>query len=277
MTISQEFTQEKEILLRKLNDLKEIIKNSNYMPEEDVSLYMEKIDRVMKEVENEKLKLVFFGSFSSGKSTILSSLTENLSIKIAPEPTTDKVQACEYRDFLLVDTPGLFSEKIPHDELTIKYISEADLIIFVTEAENPLKESQHEVIKWILKDLGKINQTIFVVNKMDNIADITDREDFEKNCKIKKEVIKDTIEKLTGNRIEDKLIICLSADPNGMGLDYWFERKEEYREYSNIEALEVLINSVVNEKKENLRKNTIEAVLRDLNIRGLEIIKEKRN
>ncbi len=238
MTISKEFIQEKEILLKKLSDLKEILRNFSYVLGEDVSFYMEKIDRVMKEVENEKLKLVFFGSFSSGKSTILSSLTENLNIKIAPEPTTDKVQAYEYRDFLLVDTPGLFSEKIPHDELTLKYISEADLIIFVTEAENPLKESQHEIIKWILKDLGKINQTIFVINKMDNIADIMDREDFEKNCKIKKEVVKDTIEKLTGKRIEDKLIICLSADPNGMGLDYWLERKEEYREYSNIEALE---------------------------------------
>ncbi|WP_041723955.1 hypothetical protein [Calditerrivibrio nitroreducens] len=74
MTISQEFTQEKEILLRKLNDLKEIIKNSNYMPEEDVSLYMEKIDRVMKEVENEKLKLVFLEAFHLGNLLFLAVL-----------------------------------------------------------------------------------------------------------------------------------------------------------------------------------------------------------
>jgi len=47
-----------------------------------------------------------------------------------------------------------------------KNISEADLIIFVTNAINPLKKNQYQTIKWLLEDLGKLEQAIFVINKL---------------------------------------------------------------------------------------------------------------
>ncbi len=270
------FSQEKKYLLSELKNLKEFFNEIvDTLGKEAVDEITKKIDKVMKDVENEKFKVVLFGSFSDGKSTIISSIIKNLNIKISPEPTTDKIQEYKHKDFLLVDTPGLFSNQKLHDELTKKYISEADLIIFTTEATNPLKESQHEVIKWILKDLGKISQTVFVINKMDAVADIEDKEDFNRSCKTKKEVVKSTIEKLIGKKIDDNLIVCLSADPWGMGLNYWLQRMDEYRRLSNIQALESIVETVINKKKNTLRSLTIQALKRDFHQRGLVNVEEK--
>jgi len=269
------FSQEKEKYLEKLRACKSYVEQLEKELDTDFTFYKEKLERAIQELNNEKIKIVLFGSFSDGKSTILAALTGNLCIEVAPEPTTDKIQTYTYNDFFLVDTPGLFSENIPHDELTKKFISEADLIIFTTDAVNPLKESQHEVIKWILKDLRKLPQTVFVINKMDTIADLYSKEDFQRVCNIKKEAVRETLNKILSEERKDYLIVCLSTDPWGMGLNHWFQNKEEYKKLSNIEKLEDIINHIAEEKKEFLKKNTIKAILRDISTRSFSEFKEK--
>lgn len=272
------FSSEKENYLKKLKSCKEYIESLENNLEVDLEFYKNKISKAIEELDNTKIKVVLFGGFSDGKSTILAALTENLEIEIAPQPTTDKIQVYEYRDLLLVDTPGLFSENIPHDELTKEYISEADLIIFTTDAVNPLKESQHEVIRWILRDLGKLSQTIFVINKIDTIADLYSPEDFKKVCNIKKEAVKKTLNKILNQNREDYIIICLSADPWGMGLDYWFKQKDEYRKLSNLEMLEKVIDKTIHKKGSILKEETIKSILKDISIKSnKEFGKEIKN
>jgi len=269
------FSHEREKYLERLTTCKTYVEKLEKELKVDLSFYKEKLNRAIQELNNEKIKIVFFGSFSDGKSTILAALTGNLGIEIAPEPTTDKIQTYTYKGFFLVDTPGLFSENIPHDELTKKFISEADLIIFTSDAVNPLKESQHEVIKWILKDLGKLPQTVFVINKMDTVADLYSKEDFQRVCNIKKETVRETLNKILGEERNDYLIVCLSADPWGMSLSYWFKNKKEYKKLSNIEKLENIVDHIAEEKKEFLKKKTIEAILKDISTRSFSEFKKK--
>jgi len=270
-----EFQRRKEEYLKKLKTCETYIEQLELELNTDLSFYKEKIKKAIEELNNDKIKIVFFGGFSDGKSTILAALTENLSIEIAPEPTTDKIQTYTYKDFILVDTPGLFSENIPHDEKTKKFISEADLIIFTTNAINPLKESQHKVIKWLLKDLDKISQTIFVINKLDTIANIYSEKDFQQVCEIKKEVIRNTLNNILGEKRNDYLIVCVSADPWGTGLKYWFQNKEEYRKLSNIGELEKTITQIIEEKGSKLKEKTIKAILKDIAIRSHGEFSEK--
>lgn len=269
------FSYEKGKYLERLITCKTYVEKLEKELEVDLSFYKEKLDKAIRELNDEKIKIVFFGSFSDGKSTILAALTGNLGIEIAPEPTTDKIQVYTYKDFLLVDTPGLFSENIPHDELTKRFISEADLIIFTTDAINPLKESQHKVIKWILKDIGKLTQTVFVINKMDTVADLYSEEDFQKVCDVKKRVIKETLNKILKEERDDYLVICLSADPWGMGLSHWFKNKNEYKELSNIKELENVVDRIAEEKKEFFKRKTVEAILKDISIRSSSEFGEK--
>lgn len=58
-------------------------------------------------------------------------------------------------------------------------------------------------------------------------------------------------------------------------MDHWFQNKEKYKELSNIEELENIINIVIEEKKEFLKKNTIEAILKDISIKSTTELEEK--
>jgi len=209
------------------------------------------LQTVIQYINLEKFSIAFFGSYSDGKSTILSALTKRLDIKIAPGPTTDEIREYEYKDFFIIDTPGLFSEKLMHDEKTKRYISEANIVIYTVDPVNPLKESHHKILKWLFDDMGKIKSTIFAVNKMDSIADLEDEDDFLSFSRIKTKVVLDTLHDIV--RFENEpAVVCIAGDPYKQGLDFWLQRPEEYKSLSRIEKLVDKIEKFVDEARENL-------------------------
>ncbi|RMA93080.1 LeoA/HP0731 family dynamin-like GTPase [Hydrogenothermus marinus] len=259
----KKFSEFKTQAISKLSNCKKILNEAK--DHISVNDYLEKIDRTIEDLKEEKLKVVFFGGFSDGKTTILSALLNRTDLKISPAPTTDKIEEYKFEDFIVIDTPGLFSEQEEHDEKTKHYISEADLIIFTTDAVNPLKESQHPTIKWLLKDLGKLNQTIFVINKLDETGiDIENREDFDKMCSTKKEVVVSTLNNILEEERDDYLTVCLIADPWGMGIKHWLNNREEYERLSNIKQLEEIIDSVIKSRKYDLIQEKVNSVLQDI-------------
>lgn len=206
----------------------------------DLKDLIKKVSQSIYNIEKDLFSIAFFGAFSDGKSTILSVLIDKLDIEISPEPKTDKVQSYKYNDYQIVDTPGLYSENFIHDELTKKYISEANIIIYTVDPTNPLKNSHIPTIKWILSDLKKMDATIFVVNKMDEIADLEDDNDFYRNSTIKKEVVSSIIKEEIGIE-KTKNIVCIAADPYEQGLEFWKEKDLEYKRLSRISDLEMTI------------------------------------
>lgn len=247
----ESFSEEKKNILRKLRKLEnEFIKVEKQF-EIDLSEVREKVTKGIENMEKEKFSIAFFGAFSDGKSSLLSVLTNRLDIKISPEPTTDKVTTYEYHDYFVVDTPGLFSDDLKHDETTKKYISEANVIIFTVDSVNPLKKSQHPTIKWLFDDLAKADSVIFVLNKMDAIADLEDNENFAKKCEIKKNVVLTTLKEIVELKSPPK-ILCVSADPYGQGLPNWFSNIEEYKRLSRIDNVFKSLDSFIDSAKENL-------------------------
>lgn len=247
------FSEKKQELIEKLNIIHEKCKKIEGDFEVDLSEIMEKTEKMIKNIKNEKFSIAFFGAFSDGKSTILSALTNRLDIEIAPEPTTNEIKEYYYGDCLIVDTPGLYSEYIIHDKKTKKYISEANVVIYVVGAVNPLKESHHATVKWLIDDLDKANATIFVINKMDEVADLNDEEDYNRNSKIKKEVLEKTLTQILGRK-PNVSIVCTAADPGGNGLDFWLSPNniKKYLELSRIEILKNKIDDFINSAKKEL-------------------------
>ncbi|MCM8808240.1 MAG: LeoA/HP0731 family dynamin-like GTPase [candidate division WOR-3 bacterium] len=234
----KDFSQKKKEILEKLNELKEKLVSISENWGVDVSEIKLKIERSIENIRKECFSIAFFGAFSDGKSTIISFLTKRLDIKIAPEPTTEEIKSYPFGDFLLIDTPGLFSEYLMYEERTKKYISEANVILYILDAVNPLKKSHYPVVKWLLIDLDKIDSTIFVLNKMDNVADLEDKNDYQQKCVVKKKVVEDTLKEVVGEKLKDKpKIICIAADPGGKGLEFWFNNKKEYEKLSRIQNL----------------------------------------
>lgn len=266
------FSKEKNKILSKLRNLKErlIYIENNF--ELDLGDIKTKVDKSIDNILNEKFSMAFFGAFTDGKSSTLSALTKRLDIKIAPEPMTDEIKEYEYKDYYIIDTPGLFSENFIHDDKTKKYISESNIILYVVDSVVPLKESHYNIVRWLLHDLDKLESTIFVINKMDEVADLDDEEDYRRASEIKKKVVYDTLDNIVDLKARPK-IVCISANPFDLGLEYWMSKETEYLRLSHIEELINEIDSFISKRRDELLIKAGFSVIRD----SIEVILKKIN
>ncbi|HBB35232.1 MAG TPA: GTPase [Cyanobacteria bacterium UBA8803] len=76
------------------------------------------------------LTVAVIGQYSAGKSSIISALTGRRDIRIDADMTTEKTESYNWHGIKLIDTPGLFTERRDHDEITYEAIAKADLLIF---------------------------------------------------------------------------------------------------------------------------------------------------
>jgi small GTP-binding protein len=168
--------------------------------------------------------LVVVGEFNSGKSAFLNAL---VGARIMPEgvtPTTSVINLLQYgetqdetmlpdgiiartfpADFLdeitLVDTPGTNAIVREHEALTQRFVPRADLVLFVTSADRPLTESEHQFMSSI-REWGK--KITIVINKIDLIRTEEDR------VKVI-EFVTENIERLLGFRPEVFAVSSLLA------------------------------------------------------------------
>lgn len=252
----ESFIEKKQELLGKLKILNEKFNEVENSYELDIGELKVKVNKSIENLAKEKFSIALFGAFSDGKSSIVSAITKRLDIKIAPEPSTCGITYYEYGDWLIVDTPGLFSEELLHDKLTKKYISEANVVIYTVDIVNPLKNSHYPTVKWLLSDINKIDSTIFVINKMDERADLEDSTDYERVSNIKIDVVVDTLKQIIELKSLPK-VVCVSADPYGrgyeLGFKYWLvDNLDEYKKLSRIENLRNEINRFIESAKDRL-------------------------
>lgn len=225
---------------------------------------LSKIESIRSAIKDGIVRIVLLGSFSDGKTTAVAGLLGRLedTMKIDSDESSDELKVYRpmglKKGFEIVDTPGLFGtkkkevngENVKFSDITKRYISEAHIIIYVCDAVNPLKDSHVGVIRWVLRDLGKLDSTIFVINKMDEAGyDMLDEDDYKYGSKIKKENLISrlrTTMNLTPDEESRLHIVCIAADPKGKGLPYWFAKEGDYLKRSHIENLRNVLSNVVN-------------------------------
>lgn len=130
--------------------------------------------------------LTMVGPFSAGKSSVINALLGDAILDVGPIPTTDHIAILRYgpttqktrtgevstvfypaellQGLSLVDTPGLESVFERHDELTLKFLHRADIVVLVMIATQVLTASNLEFMKE-LRGYGK--RMIIVVNQID--------------------------------------------------------------------------------------------------------------
>lgn len=271
--------------------LEKLAKLTSTLPEAfDVGDDIKKIQEMIKTIDEEQLKIALFGAFSDGKTSVIAAWLrqkfENMQITSEESTNTISTYKCNLpngESCVIVDTPGLFGEKQndvgngnfeKYEEVTKKFISSAHLIFYVVDAVNPLKDSQGDVVKWLLsKDgLNKISNTIFVINKMDNVAELDEDKDYKEQSIIKIKYLKDQIRRITGldeSSLESLKVVCVAAAPNGDDFSVW--SKEEYERYSRIDDLKNSANDVIQSAgKENLIKSAGISVVVDILSKKIE-------
>ena len=255
----------------------------------NVTELLPKVENAMGYQRSKTIKIVLMGAFSDGKPTAIAAMTGNIesNMKIAIEESSDELSfyhlpALGY-DFEIVDTPGLFGSKekevdgksVRYSDVTRDYISQAHIVMYVTQAVNPLKDSHRNILKFVLRDLGKLPNTIFVINKMDEAGySLIDNEDFENGARIKKaSFISKLNEIITLSPIErnNLNVLCLAADPDGKGLAKHFARMDSYLKKSRVDVLRSTLKTVSESlNKECLINNVNQSVITDLTNQSIQ-------
>lgn len=246
----------------KLKALKGILSEGvGMMPE--LKSYLNKIDSIINTLNDSEISIVLLGSFADGKTSVVAGLLGRLedNMKIDNDESSDELTIYRPKDlkkgFKIVDTPGLFGtkhkeidgENVKFSSITEEYISEAHIIIYVCDAVVPLKDSHVEILRRVMRTYHKLDNTIFVINKMDEAGyDLLDPEDFARGSEIKKNnIISRLRDRLNLTPDEEKRlhVVCIAADPKGKGLPHWFSKIDSYYERSHIKDLRNCINQVV--------------------------------
>ena len=246
----------------KLKALKGILSEGiGMMPE--LKSYLNKIDSIVNTLNDGEISIVLLGSFADGKTSVVAGLLGRLedNMKIDNDESSDELTIYRPKDlkkgFKIVDTPGLFGtkhkeidgENVKFSSITEEYISEAHIIIYVCDAVVPLKDSHVEILRRVMRTYHKLDNTIFVINKMDEAGyDLLDPEDFARGSEIKKNnIISRLRDRLNLTPDEEKRlhVVCIAADPKGKGLPHWFSKIDSYYERSHIKDLRNCINQVV--------------------------------
>ena len=111
------------------------------------------------------LSLAFSGQYSAGKSTIISALTGDESIRISADVATDEVGTYKWRGIELWDTPGLFADRPDHDARAQQALRDADLVVYCLTT-NLFDEVTSRDFRTLAFEQGYARKLFLVVNKL---------------------------------------------------------------------------------------------------------------
>lgn len=246
----------------------------------------EKLEKQISETTSEKLKVALVGGFSEGKTSIVAAWLGNFdkeTMKINQSESSDEVEKYEFDDLELVDTPGLFGFKETEDnqkykDITEQYVSESNIILYVMNSANPIKESHQALLKWLFTDLGLLSRTVFVLSRFDEVTDIEDEEEYSEMLRIKQENVTQRLKDFGIIDNNDVLpIVAVSANPFDEGLDYWLKNKKEYENISHIPDLQEATTNLIGFSggAATLALQTQKSVLQDVIQQKLPLAQEK--
>lgn len=233
-----------------------------------------------------KLKVALVGGFSEGKTSLaaawLGMVPEDM--KISQSESSNAVTVYDASDTIeLIDTPGLFGFKEKnvgdgvaekYKELSRKYVSEANLVLYVLNPSNPLKDSHRDELNWLFRELALLPRTVFVIGRFDMVADVEDDADYERNLEIKKANIRSRLRDLIGLTADEEAslsIVGVAANPFDEGIANWLERPDEYVRLSHIDDLRTATAEKVDAigGGEEAKRQTCFSILRDVTERLL--------
>ena len=152
------------------------------------------------ESQSAKLKIVFAGQYSAGKSSILKMLTGREDIEIGVGITTQKANTYEWNGMEVIDTPGIHTQLRPdHDEISYAAIGAADMLVYVVTNEL-FDDHLAAHFRKLAIDRDKAGEMILVINKMERAS--------EGNSLAQQSIIREDIKKVIEPYTPEELGLC---------------------------------------------------------------------
>lgn len=143
--------------------------------------------------DDDKLKLVFIGQYSAGKSSIIKMLTGE-DVATGAEITTQTSASYFWRGLSIIDTPGIHTELRPdHDKITYEEINQAALLVFVITNEG-FSQQMGDHFRLLAMEQKRADNMVLVVNKMDRTS--------LGNTPEQQAIIADDLKKVTGSEYD---------------------------------------------------------------------------
>ncbi|MBE5878696.1 MAG: hypothetical protein E7288_01815 [Lachnospiraceae bacterium] len=205
----------------------------------DEDLYADVTARLTEIDAESKLKIAFVGQHNAGKSTIVSALTNDASIKISSNVETDTTTAYRWGDVYLYDTPGLRAGvKAEHDASALEAIKEADLLVFCITSSLFDDVAIKDFVN-LAYDRNYKCKMILVINKMSQ-----EDSDFEELVTNYARTLAETLAECGGN-LEDFPVVYIDAKDYKDGVS---DEDEELIAFSHFASFTQLLNAQISDK-----------------------------
>jgi tRNA A37 threonylcarbamoyladenosine biosynthesis protein TsaE len=169
--------------------------------------------------------VVVLGDYSSGKTSLIKRMLADagaptpIGLHVEAGPATTAVQKYEFRQLVLVDSPGLQSVQDHHDGLAMQALQEASLVIVVLHV-NLLIGDTSRLRQHLLGDetrVGKAARTVFVIGRIDELGADPRRAASEFLARRQRKV-EELLTILESQRLAvgPRQVLALSADPYGL-------------------------------------------------------------
>ncbi|MFA7692612.1 MAG: GTPase [Candidatus Hydrogenedentes bacterium] len=186
--------------------------------------------------QREFLTIAFIGEYSAGKSSMVAALTNRRDIKICPDITTETTTAYDWNGIKLIDTPGLFTDRQDHDQITYEAIRQADLLVFCL-THSLFDDVTVENFKKLAFEEKYASKMMLVVNKMSSEAG---------DDEVKIQHYKKSLQDALGEHSLDQFPVCfVDARDYLDGID---EDDEEFKEASRFSTFIDALNEFVYSK-----------------------------
>ncbi|WP_455721832.1 GTPase [Agathobacter sp.] len=200
-------------------------------------------------LNGDKPKVMVYGIYNSGKSTLINSLCKEEVAETADRPMTDQIAEYDKGDYYLVDSPGV-DAPIQHEIVTEEHINKCHVILFVISSKGMFEDRTNymKLVNLIKKDIP------FVIVLNDRgcpiSKDWTDEEKkkakFEHDQELKiiqYKIIENLIRESNDKNIADKYeVIILNAKKAWMGVE---KNKPQLYENSGVNFLEKRISQLL--------------------------------
>lgn len=219
---------------------------------ENVVFYTDRIEEtVMTLLDVEKPKVMVYGIYNSGKSTMINALMRQEVAEMADRPMTDRISEFDHGDYILVDSPGI-DAPIQHEEVTDQFLNKCHIILFVISSKGGFeaKYNYEKMAELINRDTPFIivlnDRGVQIKNEWSPAEKERRRAKYEQELKLIQYKIIDNLKRVTGNKnITDKYeVYVLNAKKALRGIQ---QNKEKLYESSHIQALDQRIVQLVHD------------------------------
>ncbi len=104
-------------------------------------------------LSSQKPKVMVYGIYNAGKSTLINAIFKDEVAEVADKPTTATIAEYDMGKYILVDSPGI-NAPIHHEELSDRHLTNCHVILFVISSKGLFEDRVNYQKLWSLMEKG---------------------------------------------------------------------------------------------------------------------------